>query len=292
MYSKGTFCFPPGFYICIVRYFILYILLLLAACKPAPEKDKGSEAMEGKWLVVYPDEQLRNETEEKIYAAIQDSLVELKGLKLVAFDKDGLFYQADDIKRNGAWLLNTDKHLLVDGGGKGFAPFRATLSQLSKESMILTERVKYEGELLVLDWHLVRLDAKTAAVLFDDANNKWRMKSADAETSSALKERLISVLNFYAAYFLLLKEKASYFIPGRIVLPFQFYQHAVGLRPLKRCPEFRQLFYDSLQAVEAHGYLENGMQNLSGKFPHSDEDNYVHEYAMYMKLLAEEMRKM
>lgn len=266
-------------------------LLLLLSCKSTTREEKNRQAIEGKWLIVYPDEQLRSSDEERIYAAIQDSLVQLKGLKLVAFEKSGLFYQADHPERKGIWKINDDKRFVIEEGGDGFSPFRATLTQAGKESMILTEFVRYEGESLELDWHLVKMKEKEAAVFFDEDKNKWKQRPALPETEKALKEKLASMLDYYAAYYLYIRERSSYFIPGRVLLPFQFYQHAVGLRPLKNCPSFQQLFFDSAQAARAHSFLENGMRSLAGQFPKSEENSYVHEYALYMKLLAKEMRK-
>lgn len=186
---------------------------------------------------------------------------------------------------------NDDKRITVEAGGPGFSPFGVSLRQAGRESMILTEFVRYEGEMLELDWHLVKLNDRDASVFFDEKKSRWMQKPASAETSQVLKQKLAMMLDYYAAYYFFIKDRSSYFIPGRVVLPFQFYQHAVGLMPLKRCQDFRNLFYDSLQAAEAHGYLEDGMRNLAGKFPKSDEDSYVHEYALYMKLLAKEIEE-
>lgn len=137
---------------------------------------------------------------------------------------------------------NDDKRITVEAGGPGFSPFGVSLRQAGRESMILTEFVRYEGEMLELDWHLVKLNDRDASVFFDEKKNRWMQKPASAETSAALKQKLVMMLDYYAAYYLFIKDRSSYFIPGRVVLPFQFYQHAVGLKPLKRCQDFRNLF--------------------------------------------------
>lgn len=99
------------------------------------------------------------------------------------------------------------------------------------------------------------------------------------------------MLDYYSTYYFLVDRESSYFIPSRVMLPFRFYQHAIGLRPLTEKSSFMKLFYDSAQAAKAHLSLDIAMGKLRGRFP-SDGESFIHEYASYMKLMAEEIRKM
>lgn len=247
--------------------------------------------IEGNWLVVYPDHDDNNSRQKKAYGEIQDSVVGLMGLKLVRFDKGGGFRQMDSLETGGQWAVTDDLLLQVENGGEGYAPFTAEFFQYENDIMELVETIRYKGESIELKWRLKRLKGKEASRLFDDKSNVWRKRPLTPETDEQLKERMADMLDYYSTYYFLVDRESSYFIPSRVMLPFRFYQHAIGLRPLTEKSSFMKLFYDSAQAAKAHLSLDIAMGKLRGRFP-SDGESFIHEYASYMKLMAEEIRKM
>jgi len=99
---------------------------------------------------------------------------------------------------------------------------------------------------------------------------------------------LAMMLNYYADYDELVGKEVSYFIPGRVILPLKFYQHAMGVLPYDSTNDFTQLFYNAEQAQQAYGYLKKKVYELGNRFP--DGEDYMDEYIRFMRLVAKEIK--
>ncbi len=273
-----------------IIFFLLFVGFFSCQQKRT-EKELRAHDIEGNWLIVYPDHDDNNSVQKKVYGEIQDSVVSLMGLKLVRFDKNGSFRQMDSLGQSGQWKITDDLLLRVENGGEGYSPFTAEFFQYKNDIMELVERIRYKGESIQLKWKLKKLKGNESSQLFGDKPNAWRKRPVTAETDEQIKESLADMLDYYSRYYFLVDRESSYFIPSRVMLPFRFYQHAIGLRPLAAKSNFTKLFYDSTQAAKAHLSLDIAMGKLRGRFP-SDGESFIHEYASYMKLMAEEIRKM
>jgi len=226
-----------------------------------------------------------------VYGKLQDSIVQLKGLKLLKFEKDGSFLQMDSITRPGRWkiLAGRDTLLVVTSGGKGFSPFEVSLIENDDSVVILSEMVKYEGRVLRLDWNLKRIVNDDTMALFGKESNRWRLRSLKPESEKELKIRLAAMLKYYSDYYNLVAREASYFISSRVEIPFKYYQHAIELRPLTVESSFHRFFFDSTQAIQAFDYIKKGMRQIGTNLTRGE--NFVTEYADYLKMLSEVIEK-
>lgn len=274
-----------------MRYLFFILLLFFFSCKSLTDTEKFHQTLTGDWLVLYPDHKLNKGNQRAAYAKIQDSIIGLKGLKLVTLSDNGVFQQTDAPGIKGKWGITTDNTAFIQNGGKGFENFSAKFNDYAKAELQLTEVLNVKGEKITLVWHLKKMEGDTVAALFGEKNNAWRRPPNQKESGESIKARLSAMLQYYAAYYSLIHKEASYFIPSRVILPFRFYQHAIGLKPFGGDPEFANLFFDIQQAQEAHHYLGRTMDRLAGKYP-SSGSNYVEEYAAYMKLMASEVVKL
>jgi hypothetical protein len=273
-----------------MRCAVFVLVLLIASCTGKIKKEKSLfETATGNWFVLYPDDKLLTSAQEKIYAEIQDSLTELKCLKLVSFSKDGVFNQLDSIKIKGRWGAKENEYLFINNGGHGFDDFRAAFSGYSNEVIRLTETVKVKGEKLKFIWHLFRIENGEANGLFDAGNNKWRQKPQEPEKEAEIKARVSQILNYYAMYFNLIADKSSYFIPGRIILPINLYQHAIGLKDFTTGSKFFSLFYSEEQARQAYDFLEKAIDEM--KYGGTDTKSYAREYAGMLKAMVKVLER-
>lgn len=258
------------------------------ACKQESKKNL-QQTITGDWIVLYPDEDLRNQKERKKYAAIQDSLTGLKCLKLIRFSEQGTFNQLDSIDIQGSWSTKDEEYVLVKGGGRGFDNFRTTFASYEKGVAKLIEVVNTEKEKIKIIWHLLKIEKGDATKLFLPEQNSWRKKAVKVETDEQLKSRLIQMLEFYSIYFKLLSEKSSYFIPGRVILPVKFYQHGIGMKFFDPESKFASLFYSKEQAKIAHIYLDVSLGKV--KFNPPQNNSYTEEYSYMLQKLADELKK-
>ena len=238
----------------------------------------------GKWIVLYPDHQLHSKQQRTIYIRIQDSIVAQSALKLVELTNDGKFRQVDSIGYKGRWGIGPDSVIFIQEGGKGFDNFKADFTKFNDGTLLLTEYVKAEGETIELIWHLKKLTGDVAALL-DEDKNKWRHKPTKPESESEIRQRLYDMLQYYSSYYEFVAKEAIFFVDARVLLPFNYYQHAMGLKPIEEPGYFNEFFYNKEQAEQAWHYLDWAMDRLSNKYPSSD--NYVKEYAAFMNQLAE-----
>jgi hypothetical protein len=271
-----------------MRYLLFFIIFLHFSC--ASKKEVSLEqTVSGNWFILYPKDELTNSKQEKIYAAIQDSLTALKCLKLISFSEQGIFNQLDSIKIKGKWGTKDEMYVRVTDGGRGFDDFRTTFDGFDDGILKLTEIVNSGGEKLKFVWHLMKIDKGDPNKLFDPEFNKWRTKPARPESDEELKKRLVQMLDFYSIYFKLIADNSSYFIPGRIILPFKFYQHGIGMKFFDEQSAFASLFYSKEQAKKAHLFLDLTIGNV--KFDTQNLKSYTEEYSLMLKKIAREVLK-
>lgn len=271
-----------------MRYATLFFLTLVFACNQPDNFADAQKAITGNWFVLYPEDVLVNEEQERIYAEIQDSLTGLKCLKLVSFSPNGEFSQLDSIDIKGRWGTKEDENVLVYDGGRGFDNFKSTFTGLKDDVLRLTEIVNSGGEKIKLIWHLKKIEDGYATQLFTPAMNEWRRKPLRPESDAELKRKLVQVLEYYSIYFQLIADESSYFIPGRVILPVNFYQHGIGLKKFDRESKFTSLFYSSEQTEMAYFILKGAFNRAKFDTP-KDLKSYSAEYALMLKELAREI---
>ena len=66
-------------------------------------------------------------------------------------------------------------------------------------------------------------------------------------------------------------------------LPFQYYQHAMGMTETLP-PAFKKLFYSDTEARAAYKLLETVMDDLSDEY--HTTNNYVEEYGLFLKKMG------
>ncbi len=272
-----------------MRYFIVFLLFTQLSCGSAMEVKSLDKTVSGNWFVLYPDDELKNEKQEKIYAEIQDSLTALKCLKLISFSEEGVFHQMDSVSINGKWGTKDEEYVRVTGGGRGFDDFKTTYEGFEGRVLKLTEIVNSGGEKLKFVWHLLKIDKGDPAKLFENEHNKWRIKATRVETDAELKNRLSQMLNYYSIYFKLISEESSYFIPGRVVLPLKFYQHGIGMKFFAGESVFASLFFSKEQAKLAHIMLNTALSN--SQFGSEELKSYTAEYSLMLKKIEEVLMK-
>lgn len=278
------------FYFCAMRYLsvCLIIPLVFFSCNSV-DKNNPETILPGNWFVLYPEEELQTRKQEEVYAATQDSLTNLKCLKLLRFSEKGAFNQLDSTTITGTWNIKEAGVVQVAGGGQGFDLFQTRFSGYNKGVLKLTELADARGEKLKLVWHLLKIEKGNATTLFDEAKNKWRYKAVKEETDNEIRERLVQMLEYYAAYFQLIADESSFFMPSRVILPFKFYQHGIGLKAFDPESKFAQLFYSTEQAKFASYVLEGAIGRAS--FDFKDNSSYSREYVKMLEELAKQVRK-
>jgi hypothetical protein len=279
-----------------MRSLPVIFLLLLFACKSKPlsPEEKLRNAISGEWLVVYPSRDALSSGGREVYNEIKDSITSLQALRILRFAPDGSFYSSDSIAAKGKWTFFGGNEITVNAGGNGFAHFRAdnlTYNETS-EQMEMTERVTHKGNIVKVVWHLKKLTNKdTNAALFSPVNHRWRIKPTAPEPDDSIRERVAGTLSYYSQYYMTVAQHANYFLKSRIILPLAFYQHALGLKPLKADSEFAALFYDSTQASIGHYFLEQALKEIADTEAYPRDDSYVIGYANCMKLMAAILRR-
>jgi len=272
-----------------MRWTLTIIILIIHSCKPLSEAEKLHQTLTGKWLLVYPDHKLRNDRQELIYGRIQDSIVSLKGLKLLRLSDNGVFQQLDSPDKKGRWGMTAGKIVFVEDGGKGFDNFSAYYSGYNDGMMELTEFIETGGEKIELAWKLKKITGGAASGLFEESENAWRKRPDQPESEKQMRQRLAEMLRYYSDYFKLVTKESSFFVTTRIILPFKFYQHAMGMKTFDEQNYFVQLFFNRQQAEQAWQYLKRCLTKLRNDFP--SKENYVEEYAGFMEKMSEDLVK-
>ncbi len=263
-----------------MRLFTALCCLFFISCSGSSESSLGQGA-EGNWLILYADHSLFDAKQAEKYAPLQDSIVDLYGLKLMQLLPGGVFVEMDSLHAPPArWDIFQDKRLLIAEGGKGFELFVGDFISMKNDKLKLLQKVVVGRDTLPLTWAWKKVrDEEPASVLFDSTHNSWRQKSMVAENDAALKKRLAGMLKYFAIYFDYISAEAIYFMPRRVPLPFNYYAHAVGLKNAGKIDKFKKYFYSEADAMSAYNILKTTMGNVKEKFP--EKDNFVEEYAAY-----------
>jgi hypothetical protein len=278
-----------------MRYFtLLFLGLLFAGCRSDKKEMTVQDAVTGNWLIVYPDHVMLTEKQRKIYGKVQDSIVNLFGLKLISFNDKDEFVQMDSLYgKHGKWKLMPDNSIAVGMAGRGFDKFKADFAKFKNGTLQIIESIEYDNESFSLVWNLKKIEKDDKEnFLFNEKNNWWRKKPLESEiisATNALNKRVVAMLKYYAVYFAFISRESSYFSPFRVFLPFKYYSHGIGLKDFKEDSPFTNHFYSAAEAKLAHQLIATGMNGIKGEFP-SGED-FVIEYSKYFDLLAEAMEK-
>ncbi|HET6994094.1 MAG TPA: hypothetical protein VFI06_03880 [Chitinophagaceae bacterium] len=267
---------------------IMVVVLVYTSCKQITGAEKKHRDLQGNWLITSPDHKLKNNRQEIIYSKIQDSSVELISLKLISLSEKGVFRQMDSVEKRGKWGMSTDNVVFIENGGKGFDNFNARFTSYKDGLLELTEFVEAEDEKIELVWSLKKVSDKFSSKLFDDENNKWRIRPTHRETEGQIKQRLSDMLRYYSDYYSLVTEESSFFVTTRVFLPFKFYQHGMGIKPFDEESYFVRLFYDKAQAEQAWKYLKLMMSALRHDFP--KREDFLQEYAAFMETMSEKIK--
>jgi hypothetical protein len=271
-------------------YFILLstVILLFTSCKSRQKEQLNfSEEIKGNWLILYPDHDLANNEQRKLYVKARDSIVALLGLKTISFRGDGLFVQTDSLFSSpGKWNVNAENNnLFIRNGGKGLDFFAGKISSLWIDTLQVVEHIVLSGQKIKLTWFLKHIHGKKYAALFNEEGNWWRKVNGD-ETEPEIKRRIKAMLQYYALYYELVSNESAYFSQSRVFLPFKYYQHSIGLRPFDAKSDFSRLFNNATRAEKGYAVLKAAMDKLKNqRFPTGKD--FVIEYAMYMSKLAE-----
>lgn len=256
------------------------------SCKE--EKGVSNSKLEGGWLVLYPDHKALTRDQEKSYATVQDSVVGLMGLKVVRFDEEGRFWQVDSLYRNpGDWALQTGNVVHISQAGKGLNVFYGKEAVIEQDVLKMSEKIDAGEEQVSIVWHLKKISDKKFKPLFTNEGNVWRKPAEREEDKTAIAQRLLAMLSYYALYYEIVSEASSFFVGQRVHLPFKYYQHGVGMLPFSEDAAFASYFYTVAQAQFAYNLLSDGMSELSsyGKYPSGK--NYVIEYSLFMTKMKE-----
>ena len=264
----------------IAVVFLSLVWLPFLSCRFVSDQESHSKQVVGNWLVLYADHKLKNSKQREIYGRIQDSIIMQRALKLVSFSGDGAFQQLDAPGARGKWVVSPEGKLYIVNGGDGFNTFEPDITGYQKGILRLTEYVRVDEESIELVWHLKKM---TDADLFKPQSNAWRQKPAKSETEPQIRKRLAAMLRYYSAYYKLVQSEVSYFLRDRVILPFNYYQHAMSMKEFDAESGFAGLFFNTAQAQQAYGYLESAMVAIS-KYPSGK--NFVEEYAAVMAMMA------
>ncbi|MBL7732652.1 MAG: hypothetical protein JNM88_15855, partial [Chitinophagaceae bacterium] len=94
---------------------------------------------------------------------------------------------------------------------------------------------------------------------------------------------------YYADYFRLISEEASYFVPARVMMPLRFYQHAIGMMEMSETHRFVSLFSSFAEAQKAYDMLKEVVNDADIDLPDDDSNSYSKEYALMLDVLSKDM---
>jgi len=208
---------------------------------------------------------------------------------LIRFSENGAFNQIDSVNIKGNWTIKEENNLIVYDGGRGFGSFKSVFSGFKDGVLRLTEVVNMGEQRLKLIWHLKKIDEGYATKLFDDEYNRWRRRPDRFESDDELKERVFKMVEYYSTYFQLIADESSYFIPGRIILPVNFYRHGISLKKFDDQSKFASFFYTKEQAKMAYLFLEAAYDNA--KLDITEKKSYSAEYSLMLKEIAQNLEK-
>jgi hypothetical protein len=280
----------PVFFSKLLLFVFLISGCLIASCTfLKKEKKDFSKAVIGDWLILYPDHEIVNAEQRKLYTTAQDSIVDLLGLKTISFRDKGVFFQTDSLfKPHGKWNLNTENNnLFIRNGGRGLDFFAGNLTGIHNDTMQIVETIALGDQKIKLTWFLKRIIDKKSLGLFEEGENWWRKKPG-IETDEQLRKKVKAMLRYYSLYYDVVSRESAYFSQSRVFLPFKYYQHGMGLRAFNDNSNFSRFFSTAQQAEQAHAILSGAMNKLRHKSFPSGRD-FVIEYALFMGKLAEQI---
>ncbi|TAH05736.1 MAG: hypothetical protein EAZ16_01515 [Sphingobacteriales bacterium] len=265
-------------------YLFIIFCLALGSCKLTGTKRASNQVLTGHWLILYPKNQLENEAQEKLFAQLQDSIMRPMGLAMINFTKDNTFYFSDSLfGKKGKWGL-TGNTLVIEKAGAGFNYFNGEIVKIEKGIMQVVQQLRLGNENIQLTWHIKKINETSAYFkLFDSSTNWWRHAPAAPENLKDLQKRTSAMCAYYADYFAMIEGAADYFAPRRILMPLNFYQHAIGVKRYDSAHAFTRFYYNSSNAQQANNLLEDGIRGLG---PVERGENYVVEYAGILRQLS------
>jgi hypothetical protein len=265
-------------------YLFISLCLALGSCKLTGTKRASNEVLTGHWLILYPKDQLENDAQEKLFAQVQDSIMRPMGLAMIDFTKDNTFYFTDSLfGKKGKWRL-TGNTLVIEKAGAGFNYFNGEIVKIENGIMQVVQHLRLGNENIQLTWHLKKINETSAYFkLFDSSNNWWRHPPAAPENIKGLQKRTAAMCAYYADYFAMIEGAVDYFAPRRILMPLNFYQHAIGVKRYDSAHAFTRFYYNSSNAQQANSLLEDGIRGLG---PVERGENYVVEYAGILRQLS------
>ncbi len=265
-------------------YLSIILCLALGSCKLTGTKRASNQVLTGHWLILYPKNQLENEAQEKLFAQLQDSIMRPMGLAMINFTKDNTFYFSDSLfGKKGKWGL-TGNTLVIEKAGAGFNYFNGEIVKIEKGIMQVVQQLRLGNENIQLTWHIKKINETSAYFkLFDSSTNWWRHAPAAPENLKDLQKRTSAMCAYYADYFAMIEGAADYFAPRRILMPLNFYQHAIGVKRYDSAHAFTRFYYNSSNAQQANNLLEDGIRGL---WPVERGENYVVEYAGILRQLS------
>ena len=268
-------------------YFLFVPVIFIASCNLKGNKDGDlSKTLAGNWLILYPQHELANGSQRKVYAGMQDSIVGLLGLKTLTMHANGSFAQSDSILSSpGQWHYSPQSnHLFIRNAGRGFDFFKARLLGIANDTLRIVEMINAGSGQIKLVWHLKRIDEKDRKSLFAKDANRWR-KNDRMQDQAHLKRKVNAILEYYSLYYKMIAKESAYFIRSRVFLPFSYYQHSMVLKAFDIDSPFSRLFHSASEAKNAYIILSAAMDKISDQ-PFPSGKNFVIEYAMYLQQLA------
>lgn len=282
----------------------VHILILVVALFSACKSDNNSsglpitkDSLMGNWVVI----RVKTISSSKEYeASMQSTITSIKDkaeLSIFNFQPAGVLTidQGRIATSSGHWIFNASQQLLMQPKNKDLnftstssRPPIYTVTRYKNDSLILVKTVGNNGKDSLQIRHIFKRlkHTKTAPDLFDPALNKWREKPRQEEDDNALKIRIKQLLYYYAAYFSNISEsKIPYFNIQKIHCPIIFYSGGIGLKKFNASDEWTNVFYDGLDAKQAHTLLSDAFSKISG-YPDRGED-YVQEYVAALKMVAD-----
>lgn len=277
----------------LMRVLLLLVLTaaLMTGCGSGKKSKNEPLRVEGSWMALYSRLDAETEENRDLYNEVKDSLLMLHGLKLLRFEPDGKMYQADSIMAApGSWALTPEGLLLIRNAGLGMERLTGQDAELKNGKMVVGHPVKAKGELLRVNWYYARLDEKDA-VLLDMDQNTWRQPLPADASEKQVADKIVKILRYYGHYFHIIGREANYFYAERMIVPFKYYQHGVGLQNFSMESRFARQFADSVQATKAWDIIRKGFYRISDVPYPAVKNNYTEGYALFIESLANDIDK-
>ncbi|HEX6429676.1 MAG TPA: hypothetical protein VF008_18415 [Niastella sp.] len=279
-------------------FYILFVAVsFFAACGSDNSKSEANflfnkDSLMGNWMVINVKAASNNEKYRSRMQSVINPLKDKIELAIFHIQPTGaLTIDEGKIKNTeGNFLYNANKQFII--GNVGFTqkkdlPF--TITGYHNDSLIIENIIGEDKDQLHIRYTFKKLRSNDSVPdLFDPALNKWREKPLQAESDEAIRLRLKQVLYYYAGYFANISgNKIPFFNIEKILCPILFYSGGLGLKKFHISDEWTKLFYDNRDAEKAHAMLDKAFSHIT-EYPDKG-DNYVQEYIIALKLVADEL---